>query len=136
MTKEELLAMPDSDYMNEKQLIFFKNLLIAERERYCQGIANLTKETMDAETLNTSAPDPIDRQVGLEHLNRLTIENQRVNKLVNDINIALKKIEEGDYGYCEISGEPIGLKRLLTLPSAKYTTDEQERLEKQQKHFR
>lgn len=136
MTKEELLAMPDSDYMNDRQLVFFKNLLLNERDRYCQGIANLTKETMDAETLNTSAPDPIDRQVGLEHLSRLTIENQRVNKLVNDINIALKKIEEGDYGYCEISGEPIGLKRLLTLPSAKYTTEEQERLEKLQKHFR
>lgn len=135
MNKEELLAMSSDEYMNDKQLNFFKNLLKKELTQNKNLLSSILNETLDAETLNTTAADQMDRMVGLNALTKATSENQRLTKQIKAIELALKRIKEGEYGYCLNTGDEIGLKRLLLCPEAPFCVEEQELLEKRQKQY-
>ncbi|EKF7417578.1 TPA: TraR/DksA family transcriptional regulator [Pseudomonas aeruginosa] len=130
MTKEELLAMPAADYMNDVQLAFFRNLLQTRLEElhvhYRDGKVQL-------ESLENAA-DPAD-QAGVEE-QRLFLGRslQRDAAAIQEVKVALNDMESS-YGFSVLTGEPIGLERLLVCPTAMYTVDEQNRRERHQLHL-
>lgn len=136
MNEKELLAMSKEQYMNKEQQLFFEKLLQTELTKNKNLLANILNETLDDETLQTAAPDPMDRMVGLNALSRAASENKRISTQIKEIELALKRIKDDDYGYCQNSGEEIGLKRLLACPAAKYSVEEQEVLERKNKQFK
>ncbi len=126
MTREELLAMPDVDYMNEVQLVYFRERLLEMRDE----ILNDLRSARDDLQYNDRTPDELDRATA-EESRRLTLRVQeREGRLLRKIDQALRRIESGEYGYCEISGEPIGLPRLLARPTATLCIEVKERQEK------
>lgn len=133
MTDEDILSMTEDDYMNEVQLAFFKAKLLHLEE---EMVANAKKTTQAFQEQDTNyIADPSDRAT-LEEEYALELRTRdRERKLLQKIRSALELIESGDYGYCEDTGEPIGLKRLLARPTATLSVEAQERREKLQKHF-
>jgi RNA polymerase-binding protein DksA len=128
-TEEELLAMPESDYMNAAQLGFFRERLEALRQELLDN-ANSTSESL-RETDNVA--DPSDRAT-IEEEQRLELRTRdRERKLLQKVDQALARVESGEYGWCEDTGEPIGLERLLARPTASLTLEAQERREARQK---
>lgn len=119
-------------YMNAKQLSYFHDKLTAWRE----SLIKESQETIDhLKEENWREPDLSDRasletEAGVELRTR-----NRYLKLIGKIDSALKRIEEGEYGYCEETGEPIGLKRLEARPIATLSIEAQERHEKMEKQY-
>lgn len=120
------------EYMNPKQLEYFRQKLVAWRDELMQDsretIENLKEE-------NWHEPDIADRasletEAGVELRTR-----NRYLKLISKIDAALKRIEDGEYGYCEETGEPIGIKRLEARPIASLSIEAQERHEKMEKQY-
>lgn len=131
ITEKQLLAMPEKDYMNEAQLAFFKDRL----QQLEQDILANASQTTDKLRETQFVPDPADRAtIEEEHALELRTRD-RERKLLKKVQQALKLIEEGDYGWCEETGEPIGLPRLLARPTANLSLEAQERREKRQKQF-
>lgn len=129
LTEEELLAMPASDYMNVEQLEFFRNRL-KELERIILANADATSDNL-RETEFVSDPTDratIEEQYGLELRTR-----DREQKLLKKVQQAITRIDSGQYGWCDETGEPIGIGRLLARPTANLTLDAQERRELKQK---
>lgn len=114
MTEDELRAMPDSDYMNDAQLDFFRQRLLAIRAEV------LTREAQIRARLdnNTRVADPGDRAL-VEESQWLDLRlRNREAHLRDKIDAALREIRNGDYGWCEVTGEAIGIERLLARPTA------------------
>lgn len=131
LTEQELLAMSDKDYMNDKQLEFFRNRL-TEMEAELRHNAGQTTENLRESTV---VPDPADRAtIEEEHALELRTRD-RERKLLKKVQAAIKRIDEGEYGYCEDTGEPIGVRRLLARPTATLSLEAQERREIKQKMF-
>lgn len=131
LTEQELLAMSDKDYMNDKQLEFFRNRL-TEMEAELRHNAGQTTENLRESTV---VPDPADRAtIEEEHALELRTRD-RERKLLKKVQAAIKHIDEGEYGYCEETGEPIGVRRLLARPTATLSLEAQERREIKQKMF-
>lgn len=131
LTEQELLAMADKDYMNDKQLEFFRNRL-TEMEAELRHNAGQTTENLRESTV---VPDPADRAtIEEEHALELRTRD-RERKLLKKVQAAIKRIDEGEYGYCEETGEPIGVRRLLARPTATLSLEAQERREIKQKMF-
>ena len=131
LTEQELLAMSDKDYMNDKQLEFFRNRL-TEMEAELRHNAGQTTENLRESTV---VPDPADRAtIEEEHALELRTRD-RERKLLKKVQAAIKRIDEGEYGYCEETGEPIGVRRLLARPTATLSLEAQERREIKQKMF-
>lgn len=131
LTEQELLAMSDKDYMNDKQLEFFRNRL-TEMEAELRHNAGQTTENLRESTV---VPDPADRAtIEEEHALELRTRD-RERKLLKKVQAAIKRIDEGEYGYCEETGEPIGVRRLLARPTATLSLESQERREIKQKMF-
>lgn len=131
LTEQELLAMSDKDYMNDKQLEFFRNRL-TEMEAELRQNAGQTTENLRESTV---VPDPADRAtIEEEHALELRTRD-RERKLLKKVQAAIKRIDEGEYGYCEETGEPIGVRRLLARPTATLSLEAQERREIKQKMF-
>lgn len=131
LTEQELLAMSDKDYMNDKQLEFFRNRL-TEMEAELRHNAGQTTENLRESTV---VPDPADRAtIEEEHALELRTRD-RERKLLKKVQAAIKRIDEGEYGYCEETGEPIGVRRLLARPTATLSLEAQERRESKQKMF-
>lgn len=131
LTEQELLAMSDKDYMNDKQLEFFRNRL-TEMEAELRHNAGQTTENLRESTV---VPDPADRAtIEEEHALELRTRD-RERKLLKKVQAAIKSIDEGEYGYCEETGEPIGVRRLLARPTATLSLEAQERREIKQKMF-
>lgn len=135
MTEKEILAMPADEYMNDKQLSYFKELLIKEKALCQDSLTIAVEDATDPDNISVSSADPIDRASGHDALFKSGQYSTRLNKQIRMIDIALAKIGAGEYGWCESSGEEIGLKRLMICPYARYCVDEQEALEKREKHF-
>jgi DnaK suppressor protein len=130
---QDILDMAEADYMNEVQLEYFRIKLL-EAEQEILDNAKKTTQAFQEQDTNYIA-DPSDRAT-LEEEYALELRTRdRERKLLQKIRKALGLIESGDYGFCEDSGEPIGLKRLLARPTATLTIEAQERREKMQKHF-
>lgn len=132
LTDDEVLAMPDSEYMNDAQLGFFRHKLLVLRN----DILNNAGET--AEHLREDAvvvPDPADRAtIEEEHALELRTRD-RERKLLKKIEQSIQLIDSGEYGYCDETGEPIGIGRLLARPTANLSLEAQQRREMKQKLF-
>ncbi|MDX9701140.1 MAG: RNA polymerase-binding protein DksA [Rhodocyclaceae bacterium] len=125
MTREELLAAPEDDYMSEAQLAFFRHLLMSEKQALVEAARETTVHLQD----NEATPDWTDRAtVEEEHALELRVRD-RERKLMKKIDEALARIEDGSYGWCEETGEPIGVPRLLARPTATLSVEAQERHE-------
>lgn len=132
LTEPELLAMPDSEYMNEKQLEFFKARLTALKDDLLSNAGETTEHLREDTSI---VPDPADRAtIEEEHALELRTRD-RERKLLKKISQSLARIEAGDYGYCDETGEPIGLARLLARPTATLSLEAQQRREMKQKMF-
>ena len=131
LTEQEILAMGEDDYMNDAQLAFFKHRL-TQMENELQKNADKTTETLRETTV---VPDPADRAtIEEEHALELRTRD-RERKLLKKVKAALKRIEDGDYGWCEETGEPIGVARLIARPTATLSREAPQRREIKQKMF-
>src|SRR5258706_2412744 len=131
LTEEQLLHMTDTQYMNEDQLAFFKYRL-QQIERELLSNADETTEHLRETVI---VPDPADRAtIEEEHALELRTRD-RERKLLKKIQSALQRIETGEYGFCEETGDPIGIPRLLARPTATLSLEAQQRREMKQKLF-
>ncbi len=128
-TEAELLKAPENDYMSQRQLAFFRHRLQQEMEGLLEAAHATTTHLQE----NVATPDPADRaSVEEEHTLELRVRD-RERKLLRKIEEALTRIDDGSYGWCEETGEPIGIGRLLARPTATLSLEAQERREKLKK---
>lgn len=120
----------DEPFMNPRQQAYFRRKLRAWREEILRD-ARETLETLQAEPLRE--PDINDRASSETDWSIELRTRDRQRKLVSKIDAALRRIEEGEYGYCEVTGEPISLSRLEARPIATMTLEAQERHERMEK---
>ncbi|MCE1185872.1 RNA polymerase-binding protein DksA [Zoogloea sp.] len=131
LTEAELLAMPEDDYMNPAQLEFFRVRLSTMRDELLENAASTGANLRE----NELVADPADRAtVEEEHALELRVRD-RERKLLKKIGEALQRIDDGEYGWCEETGDPIGIGRLLARPTATLSIDAQERRERTQKLY-
>jgi DnaK suppressor protein len=132
LTDADLMAMPDAEYMNDVQMAAFRLKL----SRLKQDILNNAGETTEHLREDTSVvPDPADRAtIEEEHALELRTRD-RERKLLKKIEQSIARIDAGDYGYCDETGEPIGVGRLLARPTATLSLEAQQRRELKQKMF-
>jgi len=127
----ELMAMPESDYMNEAQLAYFKAKLTLMRDEILEN----ARETGEHLKENEVFADPNDRAtVEEENLLEQRVRD-RERKLLKKINSSLVRIEAGEYGFCLETGDPIGLPRLLARPTAELSIEAQEKHERLEKLY-
>jgi DnaK suppressor protein len=123
----------DEPFMNERQLEYFKDKLLAWKEEILresrETVVHLQKETENHADLADRASSETDRALELR-----TRDRQR--KLISKIDQALRRVEDGSYGYCEETGEPIGLARLDARPTATMSVEAQERHERRERVHR
>jgi len=130
-TEAELLKMSEKDYMNAGQLDFFRQKLLTLKNDILKNASETTEHLRE----NILVPDPADRAtIEEEHALELRTRD-RERKLLKKVEQALARIESGDYGWCEETGEPIGLNRLIARPTANLSLEAQERRELRQKLF-
>lgn len=130
---EDVLKMHADEYMNNLQLEFFKKKLLDQEKEILENAKKTTQAFQEQET--NYIADPSDRATIEEEYALELRSRDRERKLLQKIRKALHLIEVGEYGYCEDTGEPIGLKRLIVRPTATLTIEAQERRETMQKHF-
>ncbi len=132
LTEEQLLAAPEEDYMNDEQLEFFRQLLNDMAREIREQIETSRKEL---QTMQYEA-DELDK-AALEEERRLQLRFlDRQSKLLPKIGEAIKRIDSGEFGYCEVTGEPIGVRRLLARPTATLCAEEKMRQERKEQNFR
>ena len=131
LTEAQILKMSDKDYMNEAQLAFFKARL-QQLERDLLKNAGETTEHLRETVL---VPDPADRAtIEEEHALELRTRD-RERKLLKKVQQSIASIDSGEYGWCEETGEPIGIPRLLARPTATLSLEAQQRRELKQKLY-
>ncbi len=132
LTEAELLAMPESEYMNEKQIDYFRAQLQKHRDDLLSNAGETTEHLREDTTI---VPDPADRAtIEEEHALELRTRD-RERKLLKKVAQAIALLDTGEYGYCDETGEPIGLPRLLARPTATLSLEAQQRREMKQKMF-
>lgn len=123
----------DEPFMNERQLEYFKQKLLTWKEEILresrETVSHLQTETENHADLADRASSETDRALELR-----TRDRQR--KLISKIDQALRRVEDGSYGYCEETGEPIGLARLDARPTATLSLEAQERHERRERVHR
>ncbi|MDO9315993.1 MAG: RNA polymerase-binding protein DksA [Burkholderiaceae bacterium] len=132
LSEAEILAMPDSEYMNEKQLDFFRSTLKKLKDDLLSNAGETTEHLREDTSI---VPDPADRAtIEEEHALELRTRD-RERKLLKKIAQSLNRVESGEYGFCDETGEPIGLGRLIARPTATLSLEAQQRRELKQKMF-
>jgi len=132
LTDAELQAMPEAEYMNDKQLEFFRSRLQALKDDLLSNAGQTTEHLREDTSI---VPDPADRAtIEEEHALELRTRD-RERKLLKKISQSITRIDAGDYGFCDETGEPIGLGRLLARPTATLSLEAQQRRELKQKMF-
>ncbi|CAG0962070.1 RNA polymerase-binding transcription factor DksA [Methylophilaceae bacterium] len=126
-----LLAMPDKDYMNEAQLEFFRQWLEKLREELARNATRTSERLRERD----ESADPADRATQEEERTLELRARDRERKLLKKIEAALQRIEQGTFGYCEETGEPIGIARLYARPIATLCIEAQERHERRERQF-
>lgn len=130
---EDYRPAEDEPFMNDRQLEYFRRKLIIWKQELldqsAETIDNLQDSARNVPDIADRASEETDRALELR-----TRDRQR--KLVAKIDAALRRIENGEYGYCEMTGEPISLKRLDARPIATMTLEAQERHERREKVHR
>ena len=123
----------DEPFMNDRQLEYFRRKLLAWKAELMgdskSTITDLQNSTRNIPDIADRASEETDRALELR-----TRDRQR--KLVTKIDAALRRIDQGEYGYCEETGVPISLKRLDARPIATMSLEAQERHERQEKVYR
>ncbi|WP_194790803.1 RNA polymerase-binding protein DksA [Pseudomonas sp. UFMG81] len=132
MTEDELLRQPASAYMNEPQRQYFRILLLAQRDalqvRIDQEFRALREQEVHSDLADIGSAEEE------RHWQLRTLEREK--KLLDKIDQALERLARGDYGWCEETGEPIGLRRLLLRPTASLSIEAKERQELRERHLR
>ncbi len=130
-SETELLAMSESDYMNDRQLAFFRERLRELEQGILSNAGQTTEHLREAQFV----PDPADRAtIEEEHALELRTRD-RERKLLKKVQQSIARIDSGEYGWCEETGEAIGLPRLMARPTATLSLEAQERREKRQKLY-
>ena len=131
LTEEQLLKMGEKDYMNEAQLAFFK----ARLQQLEKDLLKNAGETTEHLRETVLVPDPADRAtIEEEHALELRTRD-RERKLLKKVQQSIASIDAGEYGWCEETGEPIGIPRLLARPTATLSLEAQQRRELKQKLY-
>jgi len=131
ISEAQLLAMSEDDYMNDVQLAFFRKRL-QDMEKELLSNAGETTEHLRETVI---VPDPADRAtIEEEHALELRTRD-RERKLLKKVQQALGRIEQNEYGWCEETGDPIGIPRLLARPTATLSLEAQQRRELKQKMY-
>jgi len=132
LTDAEIIAMPDSEYMNDIQMAFFRLKLVQLKN---EVLSNASETTEHLREDTVVVPDPADRAtIEEEHALELRTRD-RERKLLKKIEQSIQRIDSGDYGYCDETGEAIGVGRLLARPTASLSLEAQERREIKQRMF-
>jgi DnaK suppressor protein len=132
LSDEEVIAMPDTEYMNDVQLAFFR-LKLTKLKQDIHNNAGETTEHLREDTV--VVPDPADRAtIEEEHALELRTRD-RERKLLKKIEQSIHRIDSGDYGFCDETGEAIGVGRLIARPTASLSLEAQQRRELRQKMF-
>jgi DnaK suppressor protein len=132
LTENEVLAMPEAEYMNDKQLEFFRLKLQTLKDDLLSNAGETTEHLREDTSI---VPDPADRAtIEEEHALELRTRD-RERKLLKKISQSLGRIDTGEYGFCDETGEPIGLGRLIARPTATLSLEAQQRRELKQKMF-
>lgn len=130
---EDYRPSDDEPFMNERHRIYFRGKLLAWKEE----ILRQTRETLQGMTSEpTQHADLADRATSETDRALELRARDRQRKLIAKIDAALARIEDGTYGYCEETGEPIGLKRLDARPIATLSVEAQERHERRERVYR
>jgi DnaK suppressor protein len=131
LTEEEILKASEKDYMNDAQRTFFRKRLLELRDQLLQN-ADDTGEHLRENEITT---DPSDRATLEEEYTLELRTRDRERKLLKKVEKSLRMIDDGSYGWCEETGEPIGVARLLARPTATLSLEAQERRERVQKLY-
>ncbi len=132
LSDAEILAMSDDEYMNDKQMAYFR-LKLSHLKQDILASAGQTTEHLREDTV--VVPDPADRAtIEEEHALELRTRD-RERKLLKKIEQSIQRIDAGDYGFCDETGEAIGVGRLLARPTATLSLEAQQRRELKQKMF-
>jgi DnaK suppressor protein len=132
LTDSEAIAMPDAEYMKAMQLAFFR-LKLMQLKKDILNSAGQTTEHLREDT--SVVPDPADRAtIEEEHALELRTRD-RERKLLKKIEQSIARIDSDDYGYCDETGEAIGVARLIARPTASLSLEAQQRRELKQKMF-
>ncbi len=130
---EDYRPAEDEPFMNERQLEYFRRKLLSWRndllDESRSTVTTLQDGTRNIPDVADRASEETDRALELR-----TRDRQR--KLIAKIDSALRRVDEGEYGYCEVTGEPISLKRLDARPIATMSLEAQERHERREKVHR
>jgi len=130
---DDYVPVESEPFMNDKQLEYFRRKLLAWKadilENSSDTVAGMKDQTRNIPDVADRASEETDRALELR-------TRDRERKLVAKIDAALRRIDEGEYGYCDITGEPISLKRLNARPIATMSLEAQERHERREKVHR
>ncbi len=129
--EKELLSMSENEYMNKRQLAFFNKKLKKLKQEILLNAGTTTEHLRETQFV----PDPADRaSIEEEHALELRARD-RERKLLKKVQQSIERIESGEYGWCEETGEPIGIPRLLARPTATLSLEAQERREMRKKLY-
>ncbi len=132
LSDAEVLAMSDDDYMNDAQMAFFRLKLVHLKLEILNSAGETTEHLREDTVV---VPDPADRAtIEEEHALELRTRD-RERKLLKKIEQSINRIDSGDYGFCDETGEAIGVGRLLARPTASLSLEAQQRRELKQKMF-
>jgi DnaK suppressor protein len=126
----EYTPFDDEDYMNTKQLDYFRQLLLEWKKSILSASEGTLQSLQDGPIRDSDLNDRASSETdwGIELRTR-----DRQRKLIAKIDSALRRIDKNEYGYCEVTGDPIGLKRLIARPIATMTVEAQEAHERREK---
>ncbi len=131
LTEAEIVKQPESEYMSKAQLAFFKEKLTELRSTILHNATDTGEHLRDVEV----ATDPSDRATQEEEYTLELRTRDRERKLLKKVDKVLRMIDDGSFGWCEETGEPIGIARLIARPTATLSIEAQERRERMQKLF-
>ena len=126
---KDYIPTDKEDYMNAKQLAYFRDLLLTWRQELLEGNSEAIHGLQEHSAIEADMTD----QATIEYEQTLELRNRdRARKLVNKIDEALDRIRAGEFGYCEETGDPIGIGRLLARPIATLSIEAKRRQEKKE----
>ena len=131
LTEQDLLKQGEKDYMNDAQRAFFRQRLLELRAQ----LLNNADDTGQHLRENEITTDPSDRATLEEEYTLELRTRDRERKLLKKVEKSLRMIDDGSYGYCEETGEPIGIPRLIARPMTTLSIEAQERRERVQKLY-
>jgi DnaK suppressor protein len=116
--------LADQEYMNPDQLAYIRQRLLVWKDELGKTLAQRVFQQID-----TRVPDWLDSAALRTEQELGYVKRQRALRMLREIEAALQRTEAGDYGYCSLSGEEIGLERLEAMPIARFSVASQEELE-------